>query len=154
MCTLICSCQVILHISRFRQREAHSHGVYQYFIREVENPEFIITYNSQTKTGEKWTTTSRGVITKQRKFVPHNQNKNMGERKIQVVKHKTVNVLDHSYTSLESWCYALIFMIDCLNYSAKKLLGWKKSSELLNGDTPDIFASKFEFENQLNTLIQ
>jgi hypothetical protein len=46
---------------------------------------------------------------------------------------------------LVSWCYALLHVINCLNYTAKKSLGWRTSFELLNGDTPDISAFRFSF---------
>ena len=59
---------------RCMQRESHSHGAYQDYIREVGASEVIVTDNSKTQTGKKWETTSRNVMTKQRKFTPHNQN--------------------------------------------------------------------------------
>jgi hypothetical protein len=130
---------------RCMQREAHSHGAYQDFVREIGAPELIVTDNSQTQTGKKWEATSRSIITKQRKFEPHNQNQNKAERRIQDVKHRVMMVLGKAKAPLIFWCYCLIYVIDCLNFTAKKSLGWKTSYEILNGDTPDISAFRFGF---------
>ena len=54
------------------QRKSHSQGTYKKFIREVRVAYFIVTHNVRTQTGK--TATSLGVMTKQRKFVPHDQN--------------------------------------------------------------------------------
>ena len=131
--------------ARCMQREAHSHGAYQDYIREVGAPQMVITDNSQTQTGKKWEATSRSIITKQRKFVPYNQNQSKAERRIQDVKHKTVHVMQRAKAPLEFWCYALIFIVDCSNHLAKKQLGWRTSQEVLNGDTADISAFRFTF---------
>ena len=53
---------------RCMQRKSRSHGTYKKFIREVRVAYFIVTHNVRTQTGKKWT------ATKQRKFVPHDQN--------------------------------------------------------------------------------
>ena len=127
------------------QRESHSHGAYQDYIREVGASETIVTDSSKTQTGKKWETTSQNVMTKQRKFVPHNQNESKVERRIQDAKHKTTMLLQRSGAPLVFWCYALIFVIDCLNHIAKKMLNWRTSSEVLNGDTADISPFRFKF---------
>ena len=137
---------------RCMQRESHSHGAYQDYIREVGASELIVTDNSRTQTGKKWETTSREVMTKQRKFVPHNQNESKVERRIQDVKHKTTLVLQKAKAPLEFWCYALIFVVDCLNHIAKKPLGWRTSSEVLNGDTADISPFRFKFWQPIKFL--
>ena len=137
---------------RCMQRESHSHGAYQDFIREIGAPNMLITDNSQTQTGEKWESTSRSIMTKQRTFAPHNQNQSMAERRIGVVKHKTVHVLSRSGAPLLFWCYALIFVVDCLNHIAKKTLGWRTSTEVLNGDTADISAFRFSFWEPIEYL--
>jgi hypothetical protein len=36
-------------------RESHSHGAYQDFVRDVGAPNMLLTNNSQTQTGKKWT---------------------------------------------------------------------------------------------------
>ena len=130
---------------RCMQRESHSHGAYQDFIREIGAPEMIATDNSQTQAGTKWETTSRKNVTKQRTFSPHNRNQNKAELRIRDVKHKTVYILEKSNAPLSFWCYALIYVIDCLNHLAKESLNWKTSYELLNGDTPDISAFRLTF---------
>ena len=130
---------------RCMQRESHSHGAYQDYIREVGASEMIVTDNSRTQTGKKWLRTSRDVMTKQRRFTAYNQNESKVERRIGDVKHKTTLVLQRSRAPLIFRCYALIFVVDCLNHVAKKPLGWKTSTELLNGDTADISAFRFKF---------
>ena len=91
---------------RCMQRESHSHGAYQDYIREVGASEVIVTDNSKTQTGKKWEKTSREVMTKQRKFTPHNQNESKVERRIQDVKAKTIMVLQCEKAQLVFWCYA------------------------------------------------
>ena len=54
-------------------------------------------------------------------------------------------VLQRSNAPLKFWCYALIFVVDCLNYISKKPLGWRTSFEVLNGDTADISPFRFKF---------
>ena len=130
---------------RCMQREAHSHGAYQDYIREVGASELITTDNSRTQTGVLWEKTSRQVMTKQRRFTPYNQNQSKVERRIQDVKHKTTLVLQRAKAPLVFWCYALTFVVDCLNHIAKKSLGWKTSTEVLNGDTADISPFRFKF---------
>ena len=142
--------QVFCHVLsvffvRCMQRESHSHGAYQDYIREVGASEVIVTDNSKTQTGKKWEKTSREVMTKQRKFTPHNQNESKVERRIQDVKSKTIMVLQCEKAPLVFWCYALIFVVDCLNHIAKRPLGWRTSSEVLNGDTADISPFRFKF---------
>ena len=114
---------------RCMQRESHSHGAYQDYIREIGVSEVICTDNSQTQTGKKWESTSRSVMTKQRTFVPYNQNQSKMERRIGDVKHKTTHVLHKSGAATVFWCYALTFVIDCLNHIAKKRLNWRTSIE-------------------------
>ena len=130
---------------RCMQRESHSHGAYQDYIREVGASEIITTDNSKTQTGKKWEKTSREVMTKQRKFTLHNQNESKVERRIQDMKHKTTIVLQRSFAPLVFWSCAVIFVVDCLNHIAKKPLGWRTSSEVLNGDTADISPFRFKF---------
>ena len=131
--------------ARCLQRESQSHGAYQDYIREVGASDTICTDNSKTQTGLKWEATSREVMTKQRTFVPHNQNQNKVERRIQDVKHKTTLLLQRSGAPLEFWCYALCYVVDCLNHIAKESLNWKTSFEVLNGDTPDLSPFRFRF---------
>ena len=102
--------------------ERQSHVAYHDYIREVGAPDLMVTDNSNTQNGEKWTRTIRHIMTKQRRFVPYNQNQIKSERRIQDVKHKTVNVLEHAGAPLVFWCYAMIFVVDCLNYLAKNSL--------------------------------
>ena len=84
-------------------------------------------------------------MSKQRTFVPHNQNQSKMERQIGDVEHKTTHVLNKSGAPVLFWCYALVFEIDCLNHFSKKRLGWRTSIEVLNGDTANISPFRFTF---------
>jgi hypothetical protein len=130
---------------RCMRREAHSHGAYQDFVRNVGAPNILLTDNSQTQTGKKWTATSRANVTKQINSVPHNQNQNHAERKIQDVKKRVIMTLRYAKAPLVFWCYCLHFIVDCLNHSAHKGLEWRTPMEKLHGHTPDISMFRFAF---------
>ena len=121
------------------------HGAYQDYIHEVGASEMIVTDNSRTQTGKKWEKTSCEVMTKQRRFTPHNQNRSKIEHRIQDVKHKVTLVMQQVKAPLVFWCYALIFVMDYLNYIAKKLLKFRTSMEVLNGETANISPFRFKF---------
>lgn len=143
--------QLFVHVNsdylfvRCMQREKHSHGAFQDFIREMGAPNVLLTDNSKTQTGKKWTATSRQYVIKQRTISPHNQQQNKAERRIQDVKNKLSFVMDENNAPLEFWCYALIYVVDCLNHVSKKKLDGRTSEEVLNGDTPDISPFRFSF---------
>ena len=127
------------------RRESQSHSAYQDFIRDVGAPNSLLTDNSQTQTGKLWTQTSRNNATSQIHSVPHNQNQNTAERKVQDAKHRTAMTLQYSNAPLVFWCYCLYFVIDCLNFTAKKRLHWRTPMEVLHGETPDISMFRFKF---------
>jgi hypothetical protein len=56
--------------------ESHLHGAYQDYVRNVGAVNVLLTDNSQTQIGQKWTKTSRENITKQIQIAPHNQQQN------------------------------------------------------------------------------
>ena len=64
-----------------------------------ESPELLVTNKSITRTGKTWEYTSQSIITKQKCFAPHNQNKRNFERIIQETKNKVLHVLQR-YVSL------------------------------------------------------
>jgi hypothetical protein len=130
-----------LLFARCMKREAHSHGAYQDFVREVRAPNVLLTDNSQTQTGQKWTKTSRENITKQINSSPHNQNQNQAELKIRDVKKKVVLTLCKAMAPLVSWCYCMLFVIDCHNHTAHKNIEWQVPIAIHQGFTTDI--SKF-----------
>jgi hypothetical protein len=70
-----CVLTKFLYVKGMR-RESHSHGAYQDFVWDVGAPNMLLTNNSQTQTGKKWTKTSRENITKQVQSAPNNQNQN------------------------------------------------------------------------------
>jgi hypothetical protein len=130
---------------RCMRREAHSHGAYQDFVRNIGAPNILLTDNSQTQTGKKWTATSRANVTKQINSVPHNQNQNHAERKIQDVKKRVIMTLRYAKAPLVFWCYCLHFIVDCFNHTAREGLDWRTPMEKLHGHTPDISMFRFAF---------
>ena len=91
----VCLLSDFLYVKCLR-RESHSHSAYQDFICEVGAPNTLLTDNSQTQTGDLWRATSRKNATRQTHSVPHNQNQNTAERKVQDAKHRTSLTLQHS----------------------------------------------------------
>jgi hypothetical protein len=134
-----CVLTKFLYVKGMR-RESHSHGAYQDFLRDVGAPNMLLTYNSQTQTGKKWTKTSRENITKQVESVPHNQHQNQSQakRKIRDVTKSTTLTLQYSLAPLLFWCYCMTFVADCLNYTALKELDcYKIAMDKMYGNTPD-----------------
>jgi hypothetical protein len=126
---------------RGMRKESESHGAYQDLVREVGAPNILLTDNAQTQVGK----TSRDNATRQIKMVPHNQNQNNAERKIQDVKRRTILTLRYGKAPLVFWCFCMIFIVDCLNHSAQKELGYQTSMEKMYGHTPDISMFRFHF---------
>jgi hypothetical protein len=77
--------------------------------------------------------------------VPHNQQQNQSERKVRDVKKRTILTLRNSNAPLLFWCFSLIFIVDCLNHTAVKTLGWRTPKEKEDGHTPGISAFRFKF---------
>lgn len=130
---------------RCMRREAHSHGAYQDFVRDIGAPNLLLTDNAQTQVGQKWTKTSRDNVTKQIATVPHNQQQNQAERKIRDAKTRVLLALRKANAPVTFWCYCLQWIVDCLNHTAHKQLDWRTPKELLDGDTPDISMFRFSF---------
>jgi hypothetical protein len=143
--------QIFVHlVSRFiyvqcMRKESESHGAYQDFIREVGAPNVLLTDNAQTEVGKLWTKTSRDNATKRIYSVPHNQNQNQAERKIHDVKKRTIKTLRLARAPLEFWCYCMKYMVDCLNHTSHKTIGYRVPMERLYGMTPDISMFRFSF---------
>ena len=127
------------------RRESHSHGAYQDFIRNVGAPNTLLTDNAQTQVGTKWMSTSRANATKHVKTVPHNQQQNQAERKVGLLKSKTILTLRYANAPLVFWCYCLQFLIECLNHTAHSQLDWRTPMEFMHGHTPDISMFRFTF---------
>jgi hypothetical protein len=123
------------------RREAHSHGAYQDFVRNVGAPSTLLTDNSQAQTGRKWTATSLANFTKQVDSLPHNH----AERKIQDVKKRVIMTLRYAKAPLVFWCYCLHFIVECFNHTAHKGRDWRTPMEKLHGHTPDISMFRFVF---------
>jgi hypothetical protein len=130
---------------RGMRKESESHGAYQDLVRELGAPNILLTDNAQTQVGKKWTRTSRDNATRQIKIAPHNQNQNNAERKIQDVKRRTIMTLRYGKAPLVFWCFCMMFIVDCLNHSAQKELGYRTSMEKMHGHTPDISMFRFHF---------
>jgi hypothetical protein len=105
----------------------------------------LLTDNSQTQTGKKWTKTSRENITKQVLSAPHNQNQNQAERNIRDVKKRTILMLRDSSAPLLFWRYCMTFVVECLNHTAQKELDYRTAMEKMYGNTPDISMFRFRF---------
>jgi hypothetical protein len=137
-----CVLTKFLYVKGMR-RESHSHGAYQDFVWDVRAPNMLLTDNSQTQTGKKWTKSSQKSITEQVQLVPHNQNQ--AERKIQDVKKRTILTLHYSSAPLLFWCYCITFFVDCLNHTAQKELDYRTAMKKMYGSTPDISMLRFRF---------
>ena len=122
---------------RCLQREKQSHPAFQDFVREVGAPSLLCSDNPKTQTREKWTAICRGLQITQRTTAPFNQNQNHAERSIQDIKHDVMQILYLSRAPLEFWCYCLVFVVDCYNYTAKESLGGRVPYTVLHGDTAD-----------------
>jgi hypothetical protein len=110
------------------KQEAHSHGAYQDFVREIGAPNLLLT-DSKTQTGNKWRKTSRDNVTRQVNIAPHNQQQNQSERQIGHMKHRTMQALNYSGAPIEFWCYCMYFIVNCLNHTAKKSLDYRTAME-------------------------
>eukprot|EP00957_Ditylum_brightwellii_P109121 8324802-Ditylum_brightwellii.AAC.2 len=69
---------------------------------------------------------------------PHCQNQNPSEQRIQDVKHHAILLLYHACALLVFWCYAIKYIVDCLNHASKPKLDWKTSKRVLTSNTSDI----------------
>jgi hypothetical protein len=107
------------------RKESESHGAYQDMVREVGAPNILLTDNAQTQVGKKWRKMSQDNVTRQVKTVPHNQNQNQVECKIQDVKRRTIITLRYAMAPLVFWCYCMYFIVNCQNGSAQKELGYR-----------------------------
>jgi hypothetical protein len=127
------------------RREKDNHGGYQDFIREVGAPETLLSDNAKSQTGERWKQTSRRNMTNQITSAPMKQNQNHAERKIGDVKRRTVLTLHFASAPITFWCYAIQFVVMCLNVTARRRLNWRTPHERLYGTTPDISRFRFQF---------
>ncbi len=118
---------------------------YEDFIREVGAPNKFLTDNEATLISQKMTTTSRRFAIQQLAITPRNPQQNTAERKLAVVKHRVMVTMRESKVPLVFWCYCMEFIVDCLNHTALKKLGWKTPMEKLFGNTPDISMFRFVF---------
>jgi hypothetical protein len=85
------------------RREAHPHGAYQDFVRNIGTPNILLTDNSQTQTGKHRWTASRKNVSKQ-PIGALQQNQNHAERKIQDVKKRVILTLRYA-KALLFWCF-------------------------------------------------
>ena len=92
------------------RKESHSHYAYQDFIREKVAPVTLLTENSRTQTGKKWTETNRRNMTRQRHIALHNQNQNESEIFIVTVKRRTVLTMRYANAPLVFWCITCILL--------------------------------------------
>eukprot|EP00957_Ditylum_brightwellii_P008391 635390-Ditylum_brightwellii.AAC.1 len=83
---------------------------------------------------------------------PHCQNQNPSERRIQNVKHCAILLLYYAHAPLVFWCYAVNYIMDCLNHTSKARLDWRTSKEMLTGNTVDIIVFQYTFWQPLEYI--
>ena len=127
------------------RRESQVPGAYQDFVRDVGTPNELLTDNSKVQSGEKFKKINRDNLTQHNFSTPHCQNQNPAERKIQDVKHRGILVLFLSKAPLVFWCYAIYFVVECLNHTSKPKLDGLTPVGVLNNNTPDISVFRFQF---------
>ena len=133
---------VLLPLKLLYLRKLHEKGdsftkkAYQYFFRNIGTPVTLLTDNAKTLIGKKWTKTSRNNITKERKIAPHKPQQNQSEDRLGKVKTRTLLVMRKSNAPLIFWCYCLQLVLDCMNHSPVKSLGWKTPMEKLHEKNP------------------
>ena len=125
--------------------EQHAIESYVDFIREVGAPNTLLVDNAKALTKTKFTNLSRQYAVKQQSTTPYNPQQNTSERKLAVVKHRTMLTLRLSNAPLSFWCYCMQHMVDCLNHTALRKLGWRTPIERIFGNTPDISMFRFVF---------
>ena len=127
------------------RRESQVLGAYEDFCREVRAPNELLTDNSKVQSGKNFKKINRENMTKHNFSTSHCQNQNPIECRIQDVKHRAILVLFASKAPLNFWCYAVEFVVNCLNHTSKRKLNGRISIEGLTGNTPDISIFYFEF---------
>eukprot|EP00957_Ditylum_brightwellii_P181530 13827758-Ditylum_brightwellii.AAC.1 len=68
----------------------------------------------------------------------HCQNQNTSERMILGVKHCAIVLLYYAHAPLVFWCYAVNYIVDCLNHTSNARLDWRMSKGMLTNNTVDI----------------
>eukprot|EP00557_Chaetoceros_sp_GSL56_P014026 CAMPEP_0176478512 /NCGR_PEP_ID=MMETSP0200_2-20121128/1227_1 /TAXON_ID=947934 /ORGANISM="Chaetoceros sp., Strain GSL56" /LENGTH=1865 /DNA_ID=CAMNT_0017874457 /DNA_START=317 /DNA_END=5915 /DNA_ORIENTATION=+ len=134
------------------RRESQVPGAYLDFCKEVGAPNTLLTDNSKVQSGRKFQEVNRKNKTDHTFTTPHCQNQNLAERKIQDVKHKAIMHLYSSDAPLSFWCYAVKYVVDCLNHTAKQSLNWQVPQTLLSSNTVDISVFRFYFWQPIEFL--
>ncbi len=127
------------------RRESQVPGAYQDFCKEVGAPNELLTDNSKVQSGKRFTQIDKDHYTDHNYSTPHCQNQNPAERKIQDVKHRSVLVLHAAKAPLVFWCYAVKFVVDCLNHTSKVKLKGRTPIGVINSNTPDISVFRYSF---------
>ena len=99
------------------KKETQSHSAFLDFLRNVGIPNSLLSDNSQTQTGEKWTESCRQYRITQTHRVPHNQNQNLAENAIGTLKNKVMMTLLYSCAPLVFWFYCLLFVLRHMGYA-------------------------------------
>ena len=133
-----------LWIEKLRQ-ERDNHISYQDFIREVGTPNILLTNNSKSQVGKKWTETSRKNKTQKKQSSLDKQNQKQSERKFGDVKNRVAYTLFTFSAPIVLWCYCIYFFVYCLNMTSWCRLNYKKPTEDLTGLTLNIPHLNFTF---------
>ena len=131
------------------KKEKFSHSALLESITQVGAPQQMYTDNSKTQKGNKWEVTLANLFVWHKFCAPHKQNQNKAERKIQDVKNRVIDTLYKAQAPLVFWCYCMMFIVDCLNHTAKKKLDWRTPKEVMTGNTPDISMFRFGFWDEI-----
>jgi len=134
------------------RRESQVPGAYLDFCKEVGAPNELLTDNSKVQSGRKFQEVNRQNKTDHNFTTPHCQNQNLAERKIQDVKHKAILLLYSSDAPLSFWCFAVKYVVDCLNHTAKQSLDWQVPQTLRSSNTVDISVFRFYFWQPIEFL--
>lgn len=134
------------------RRESQVPGAYIDFCKEVGAPNELLTDNSKVQSGRKFQEINRKNKTDHNYTTPHCQNQNLAERKIQDVKHKAIMLLYSSDAPLSFWCFAVKYIVDCLNHTAKQSLNWQVPQTLRSSNTVDISVFRFYFWQPIEFL--
>ena len=134
------------------RRESQVPGAYKDFCNEVGVPNMLLTDNSKVQAGRKFQEINRQNQTKHVFSTPHCQNQNTSERKIQDVKHLAIMLLYRTLAPLTFWCYAVLYVVDCLNHTAKRSKDWQVPASMKEGSTQDISVFRFTFWQPIEYL--
>ena len=103
------------------------------YIKERGAPSTLHNDNSKMQTSRAWKEICNQYLIHTTTTEPYHPNQNPAERRIQTVKARTRAVLDASGAPPSVWMYAVYYVVDILNLTAHKDLGWRTPFEISSG---------------------